>query len=73
MNSGTPEYIGHTANKDISVAPELFTFISEFDICDFNAMFSDVHNIINFPLPCNEIETITRSSVDTILGKKKTH
>ena len=59
------KYIGHTTCKDASVvdylilAPELFMFISEFEICDFNPMFSDVHNKIHFPLLCDEKETIT--------------
>jgi hypothetical protein len=72
------KYIGHTTCKDASVVdylilvPELFMFISEFEICDFNPMFSDVHNRINFSVLCNEIETITPPSVDTTPGKKKT-
>jgi hypothetical protein len=44
-------------------------FISGFEICDFNPMFSDVHNRINFSLHCDQKETITPGSVDTISGK----
>jgi hypothetical protein len=44
-------------------------FISEYEICDFNPMFSDMHNRINNSLLCNEIETITPGSVDTIPDK----
>ena len=48
-------------------------FISGFEICDFNPMFSDVHNRINFSLHCDQKETITPGSLDTISGKNKTH
>ena len=48
--------IGKTTCKNVSLVdyllltPNLFDVISDFDIIDFNPMFSDVHNRIHFSL-----------------------
>ena len=50
------KYIGHTTCKDISTVdylimyPLLFQYVNEFTVCDFNTMFSDVHNRIHFTI-----------------------
>lgn len=54
--------IGHTTCKDISTVdylimyPFLFQYVNEFTVCDFNPMFSDVHNRIHFTIAA-KVET----------------
>ena len=48
------KFVGHTTCKGVStvdyllLSPIVFDIISEFEVIDFNPMFSDVHNRIHF-------------------------
>jgi len=48
------------------LTPHLFDVISDFDIIDFNSMFSDVHNIIHFNLSLpNKVIDNSKINLDT--------
>jgi hypothetical protein len=46
------KYTGRTICKNISTVDYLiiYQYVNEFTVCDFNPMFSDVHNRIHFTI-----------------------
>ena len=61
---GKDKYIGKTTCKDASLvdylllSPNLFDYISDFEIIDFDPMFSDVHNRIHCVIDFAHSETM---------------